>query len=347
MVTKNVIGYGNAARIHKNTFPEAEMIGVFDNDPQKIKEFQTSQMYFYRSLEEMLMCGPEPDYFDVTTPTDSHFSVVKEILSQYPAARILVEKPVCMPSETEKLRMLEKKFEKAKLVVNENYMSSQVTQKIRKYVEEFEMKRPSISIEFSKNRIPDVEKGRFLDKELGAFGYEGTHMETCVVGSGGDRRIKEITNSVFRPMMLSNGNVVEDQGEALLDYRAKDGSFVHFFTSMIGNTDVRLPDSDKLPKYNIKNPDERYRVMLVEERFVTVGGIFEPMPNKPRGQSIVFVYQNGNMEKIDSVDDNHMRFHQQRAVDFFEGKGENPCNVETAVGIVEDLDRAVKFAKAR
>jgi len=347
MVTKNVIGYGNAARIHKNTFPEAEMIGVFDNDSNKIKEFQASGMPFYRDLEEMLLCSPEPGYFDVTTPTDSHFGVVKEILSQYPAARILVEKPVCMPSEIEKLRTLEKKFKEAKLVVNENYMSSQVTQSIRKYVEELGMKRPSISIEFSKNRIPDVEKGRFVDKELGAFGYEGPHMLTCVNGSGGDKKIKHIWNSALRPMVLSNGNVVEDQGEALLDYRANDGSSVHFFTSMIGNTDVRLPSHDRMPEYNIKNPDERYRIMLVEKGFVAVGGIFEPIPNKPRGHSMVFIYDAGDIKKADSFDDNHMRFHQQRAVDFFEGKGENPCNVETAVGIVEDLDRAVKFAKVR
>lgn len=348
MVTKNVIGYGNAARIHKNTFPEAEMIGVFDNDPKKIEEFRKDpQMYFYRGLEEMLMCSPEPDYFDVTTPTDSHFTVVKEILSKYPAARILVEKPVCLPSETEELRKLEKRFKEAKISVNENYMSSKVIRRVRENYEELGMDRPQVSIEFSKNRIPDVEKGRFLDKELGAFGYEGPHMLTCVIGSGGDKRMKQINNSTFKPMILSDGKAIEEQGEAILDYRANDGSSVHFFTSMIGNTDVMLPGSDKLPKYNIKNPEERYRVMLVRENLMTVGGIFEPIPSKPRGNGMVFIYDNGDLKRIDSFDDNHMRKQQERAVAFFESKGENPCNVETAIGIVEDLDRAVKFAKAR
>jgi hypothetical protein len=227
-------------------------------------------------------------------------------------------------------------------------MSSLVTQNIRKYAEEFEMKKPLISIEFSKNRIPDVEKGRFLDKELGAFGYEGPHMLTCVNGSDGDKRIKEITNSAFKSMVLSNGNVVENQGEALLDYVASDGSRVHFFTSMIGNTDVRLPDSDKMPKYDIKkNYDERYRVMLVRENLMTVGGIFEPIPNKPRGYGMVFIYDNGALENVESFDDNHMRKQQERAVAFFEGKGENPCTVETAIGIVEDLNKAVKFARVK
>lgn len=347
MVTKIAVGYGKGSEIHRDTFPEAEIVGVVDINPSKEEISKKLGVPFYISLKEALSKVKEPDYFDIATPTDSHFSVVKGILSKYPAARILVEKPVCMPSETEELRNLEKKFKEAKISVNENYMSSQVVQRVREKSEDFGMDKPLVSIEFSKNRIPDVVKGRFLDKELGAFGYEGPHMLTCVNGSGGDKRMKQINNSVLKPMILSDGKIIEEQGEAILNYRANDGSFVHFFTSMIGNTDVRLPDSDKLPKYNIKNLDERYRVMLVEERFVTVGGIFEPIPDKPRGYGMVFVSVTGTLPIIDSFDDNHMRFHQQRAVDFFEGKGENPCNVDTAIGIVEDLDRAVKFAKAR
>ncbi len=349
MIKKVVIGFGNAAKIHAKTYPEAEIIGVIDTNPDKRKEVEDLGLTFYGSLDDIKL---KPDYFDVTTPTESHFRVTSKILSKYLDANILIEKPVCKPSEIEKLRALEKKFKEAKLSVNENYISSKVMHGIRKYVEEYRMKKSSVSIEFSKNRIPDVEKGiidvkkgRFIDKELGAFGYEGPHMLTCINNSSGDKKIKHIWNSALRPMVLSNGNVVEDQGEALLDYRANDGSSVHFFTSMIGNTDVRLPSHDIMPEYNIKNPEERYRVMLVKEN-LTVGGIFEPIPNKPRGHSMVFIYDNGVLEDVESFDDNHMRFHQQRAVDFFETKVENPCNVETAVGVVEDLNRAVKFAKA-
>lgn len=348
MIKKVVIGYGNAARIHKNTFPEAEIIGAFDNDSKKVEELRKdSQIFFYRSLEEMLHCSPEPDYFDVSTPTDSHFVVVKEILSKYPAARILVEKPVCMPSEIEELRKLEKKNKEARITVNENYMSSQVAQNVRRYTEEVGMKNPDVSIEFSKNRIPDVEKGRFLDKELFAFGYEGPHMLTCVNSLNGDKRIESILRAELRPMRLSNGYSIEDQGGGLLNYISNDGSIVNFYTSMIGKAFIELTVSDKLPKYNIANPDERYRVMRLDEGTMAVWGIFEPIPNKPRGHSMVLVSDSGKIKKIENFDDNHMRLQQQRAVAFFEGKGKNPCNVETAIGIVEDLDFVVKLAKSK
>lgn len=347
MVTKNVIGYGNAARIHKDTFPEAEIVGVVDINPIKEEIAKKLGVPFYRTLEESLEKGKEPDYFDVTTPTDSHFDVVKEILSEYPAARILVEKPVCMPSEIEELRKLEKKYKEARMSVNENYMSSQVTKNVRRCAEEIGMKKPDVSIEFSKNRVPEVEKGRFLDKELFAFGYEGTHMLTCVNALNGDKRIESILRAELRPMRLSNGYSLENQGESLLNYISNDGSIVNFYTSMIGKAFIELPVSDKLPRYNIANPEERYRVMLLDEGILTVGGIFEPIPNKPRGHSMVFVSDSGKIKKIENFDDNHMRLQQQRAVAFFEGKGKNPCNVETAIGIVEDLDFVVKVAKSK
>jgi predicted dehydrogenase len=347
MPRKVVIGYGNAARIHGDTFPEAETIGVVETDPQKRKAAESLGLKAYKSLGEVVANRLAPDYFDVATPTDLHLSDVKSILLSYPTANILVEKPVCESYQTAAFEALWKKSTSAKISVNENYKSSKIVKTIAKYVEDYEIKRPKISIEFSKNRILDVEKGRFIDECMGAFGYEGPHMLTCLMGTDGNKRIREITNSALTPMILSNGATKKFQGDAELDYRAIDGSQVHFFTSMIGNTRVALPEFAGRPNYSIRSdPSERYRVMTVEKGPVSITGMFEPIPGKERNQGMVVIKdKETESEKIINLVDNTMRAHQENVVAYFEGRADNPCDVRTSLGIVEDLDKAVRHAK--
>jgi hypothetical protein len=80
--------------------------------------------------------------------------------------------------EIPKLQELLKNF-LGKIVVNENYLSSATTQKIKDLAAKHGVDIKNITIEMDKNRTRDFIAGRYVDAK-GAFYYEGTHMLTIL-----------------------------------------------------------------------------------------------------------------------------------------------------------------------
>jgi predicted dehydrogenase len=124
---------------------------------------------------------PDPSQVDawvVATPTETHLSVVEEILRHQPNARILLEKPACYPAELNDLLATIQRHPRARIIVNDVYSHSEAVRRFAGTVREHSKFDPirKITIEFTKNRELDVANGRFVDTQYGEAGYEGFHM---------------------------------------------------------------------------------------------------------------------------------------------------------------------------
>ena len=152
-------------------------IGVIDIDPLKKEVALKRGLLWLESYDEAFAL--KPDLWDICVPPEEHLPVMKQIAAVDPNARIIVEKPICMSYQVQELYEMLAGFQ-GKVVVNENYMSSGITETVlRMAFETLHLTPRRIVIEMDKNRIVDIKRGRYVDPE-GAFKYEGTHILTIV-----------------------------------------------------------------------------------------------------------------------------------------------------------------------
>ena len=98
------------------------------------------------------------------------------------------------------------------------------------------------------------------------------------------------------------------------------------------------------PKTNIKNPNERYRVIQVKDPPYVIQGNFEPVTGMQRNRVHLYVLKNGKVEEGFTTEDNTMKQHIQRSLNFLFGTGSNPCPVNVAINTVKSLHNAVNVA---
>ncbi|NER38299.1 MAG: hypothetical protein F6J93_30815 [Oscillatoria sp. SIO1A7] len=119
---------------------------------------------------------------------------------------------------------------KGKLVVNENYITSLVTKKIKELIIDMDLAPHKVVSEMTKNRINDFINGRFLDNNLGAFGYEGSHIVTNVMVLGGQYFPREIGDFFYKNLYIDiNGTRQHLPKQAMVEkhYRAVNGALCY------------------------------------------------------------------------------------------------------------------------
>jgi hypothetical protein len=313
-----------------------------DTDAKKLEEPKQRGIRTFDSMENAID-KLQPDFWDICIPTEFHYSVTKLLLETLHDPKILIEKPVCNPSEITETLSLKKKYPNAKIAVNENLLSSQVTQKAKEFVEKYKIKKPEISVESSKNRIRDILEGRFIDKELGVLGYEAPHMITCASGIIDNSFPNRLVSSRIEDMKLPDGRILEKQGLAELKYSANNGLKVYLYTSMDGR--IGIPITEFNPPSYIFTDDRltRYRVMKIKEGDIEILCQYEPLPGFERNLGRAFVKRGNEIIESELVPENSMKYHLTNAVRYFAGEISNPSNVEDAVSIVNLLYEAVKY----
>ncbi len=346
------IGYGNAARIHTNVFyrkhPDKYRIAVVvDTDPEKTALARESGLKAYTSLNELLKDLPGSDVknliWDVCTPTETHYRVVREIVENG-GTKILVEKPICEPEEIRKFWALLREYQ-PEMVVVENYLSSKTNRLVKEYAEKLLENDISIKIEFTKNRAKDILDGRFIDKKSYVWGYEGPHMLTCLENI--DTPTKVIAS--FLKHMEINGECYEYQGAGSCEIKTQRGK-AELYTSMEGEIKHWVPEFD-FPKRVIGfGENEKYRIIDAEDENgeIKILGQYEPIPGKERGVGRIIVKTSKEVLCDQYIADNHMELHLKRGMEYLTGKKEeNPGAPETAFRIVEVLNEIVEKAKKR
>jgi len=118
------------------------------------------------------------DYIDICTPTNSHIETLLSVISkQHDFKFITVEKPL-FNNQTDRDRLVELLNDAPSLsnriVVNEQYYRSKALMKLRNILSNKKIDR--VEIEMSKNRIPDISEGRFIDDKIGVYGIELPHI---------------------------------------------------------------------------------------------------------------------------------------------------------------------------
>ncbi len=345
-----IIGFGNVSKKHIANYPEGtETIAVVEQDESKLSGIDMHRFLTFESIEDAFQ-SVQPDFWDICTPPAERLNCLKEILSlNDEKSNILIEKPICAASQINEFEKLTKSS-RAKICVNENYRSSAVNRIIQAKLLQYGIGKAHIIIEFSKNRIEDFVKGRYIDKELGALGYEGTHMISCVSNLSSVKKPKKIISSHIYDLKVpevfyySNGKY---QGGAELEYLTEDGSLVEVFTFMDGSIKHPIDVLNINNEIGFENPNIRYRIIEIKEKDISVIGQYEPVLGWERLYGRVYVIQKGKtIEKEEKIYDNSMKAHIEKALNFFFNNGTNPYTVEEGIAdlkfLAQVLEKALK-----
>ena len=117
----------------------------------------------------------------ICTPTENHFESLETILSRNPRVRVIVEKPACLSFEVDAFQALLKKYHEARVLINRQYADSRAVREMVNALKRYDVEHIDlIRMEFSKDRRPDIDAGRFVDSHFGVLGYEWSHILTII-----------------------------------------------------------------------------------------------------------------------------------------------------------------------
>jgi len=336
------------AKKHILNYPnEVRAIAIVELDEGKLSEAKKIGLIPFESIEEVFKSF-QPDFWDICIPPNERLNCLKEILSlNDEKSNILIEKPICGVSRINEFEELTKSTQ-VKISVNENYSSSAVNKIIQEKLLKYGAGKAHITIEFSKNRIEDFVRGRYIDKELGALGYEGTHMISCVSNLSPSKKPKEIISSHIHDLKTPKAFYYSDgkyQGGAELEYLTEDGSSVEVFTFMDGSVRHPIDVLNIGNEIGFENPNIRYRIIEIKEKDISLIGQYEPVLGWERLYGRVYITHKGEViEKEEKIYDNSMKTHIERALSFFFNNGANPYTVEEGLADLKFLAQA--FEKA-
>lgn len=338
------IGNGNVASWHEKKLSDIGIntLGIIEPNSVKQQEAVKRGINVFSSFTKA--AEMRPLFWDICSPTDTHVEIIRNIIEIDNEANIIVEKPVCNYEQIKILCELLQEF-KGKLVVNENYIVSSVTHQIKELIVSLKITPHRVVSEMTKNRINDFINGRFIDDKLYAFGYEGSHIVANVMGLGKEYFSQKVGRIFYQDIALNiNGKnyFLTKQGMVEKHYTAVNGAEVVLYTSMTGKIKYFYPGWS--PKYFDKAPEDenvRYRVLAVEDhkKGITLAGFYEPIIAQNRGEGKVVIYQDGIVQKIISpIADDTIGISMKNAVEYFQGKRNNPCSATTAIQIVKFMN---------
>jgi len=174
-----ILGYGVAGRLHGQVLAENGMtLDIID--PKHSGD--TAVVHTVRTSLDALGTEQHVDLWSVCTPTGEHMPLLRQILARDPAARVLLEKPACHGHEIPEFERLLAAHPQTRLVVNDQYSHSAALDRLNTLISELEPDKPidHVSVIFTKDRRPDVDTGRFVDRTYGVLGYEWLHMLAVV-----------------------------------------------------------------------------------------------------------------------------------------------------------------------
>jgi hypothetical protein len=253
-------------------------------------------------------------------------------------------------SEIPRLKRILSNF-RGKLTVNENYSASTIQQQVKKIAfNKLQIQPEKIVVEFTKNRELDFASGRFTDEDLGALGYEGSHMLSIISEIGEQYLPGQIIEANFwdvLPRALSNVKRLRNQGTAYIHYKSKIGVEVELYTSMTGETKFKYPPffQEKISFHDTKS---KYRLMAIQGRDpfdaeYKIVGFFEPINQFKRCQGAIVITKNGEISSVIApVYDDCMGTHLQHTIEYFKGERQNPYSVDAAIKVTEVLHTLVE-----
>jgi Oxidoreductase family, NAD-binding Rossmann fold len=160
--THVVIGDGVAGRHH---------LRVLRALGRSARVLDIAQPDFNRACRAVLDAADGEEIWHVCTPTRTHLDYVRTLVAAAPRPRIILEKPIGRPGESEAFRSC---AEQADIVVQSQYGYARVVEALVRLAGEGLRTGPlAIGVVFRKDRAGG---GRFVDADRHALGYEGFHQ---------------------------------------------------------------------------------------------------------------------------------------------------------------------------
>lgn len=215
----------------------------------------------------------ECDLWIIAAPTSEHLQLLSQVLEVCSDAKVIIEKPIYSLGQSSAFLSLLKKYPFARILVEDTYFWSpilkQFSQNLETRIRGQSKSIQSVQIEFSKNRLADEKKGRFVDEELSHFGYEWFHILSVLGLSIGSEAFSEYLGS-----MPGLTPVYQDQEIIFLPRCGIDVSLCGTIDGRIGFPDLRgarsyrsLEAQCSIQNKNIiEGSDFRYRVVEVKLR---------------------------------------------------------------------------------
>lgn len=280
-----------------------------------------------------------PDFWDVCVPTGAHATVLAEVCGLDGDADLVVEKPLCAPSDMALVRGL-LAVHGGRVVVGENYHSSLVTTAVAETAGRLGLTVRRLVVEMSKHRGADVHAGRFQDLSLGALGYEGPHLLAVLAEYGAAAGVDPWPAGATRVDFHDRPDSADAPPRSGIDirYATARGIEVALSTSVAGFVSHPLgPRAPRPPRLPAEDRTTRHRVLGVRGTDPRgdaweVVGTFEPVTGLPRCTATVSVRRAGGAWRPDrTVADDSLARHLARTVDHFTGRGPNPAPPERAL----------------
>jgi hypothetical protein len=170
-----IVGYGKIGRIKAPMWSEMGATVYVYEQNDRLHPKILGDGYSLFSFKDQVF-----DIVDISTPAGMHYGALAWAMDAVAEPDIyLIEKPLA--STREELRAFktlvsENPTLSRKIVINESYYNSTLLDAVAKDIASSNANIQSIHIELSKNRLKDLEAGRFFDDALEAVGLEVPHM---------------------------------------------------------------------------------------------------------------------------------------------------------------------------
>lgn len=169
----------------------------------------------------------------ICTPTEKHFESLETILSRNSRARVIVEKPACLSFEVDPFQALLEKYHEARVLINRQYADSRAVRELVNALKRYDVAHiDQIRIEFSKDRRPDIDTGRFVDSHFGVLGYEWSHILTIIqqlLGQDNWATYRDLTSEL--QTTLDHVQFISELGEQSV---LPSGTKIQLRSSMLG-----------------------------------------------------------------------------------------------------------------
>lgn len=237
------------------------------------------------------------DVYEICVPTQKHVEYISLLSINNPDVTVVCEKPLCSNYRdlAAGIAAAGRNFN-TNYVYSENYVASNAIKPILALIKEHSLVATKIVMEFSKDRRPDIEGGRFVDTDLEGFGIEIPHMLTFLEILG--FQYNKITSTVTEDLVTENKTYLR-QGNIKIRGFSEEGVSVEIYQSLDGQTNFKhhslLVDPEN------KKP---YRILYMEfeegyELFVQ----FEPVFTLERYIARIELHKDGVVIKSNQLKD--------------------------------------------
>lgn len=307
-----IVGYGKIGRIKASLWlAMGATVYVYDqNDALHSKVLEDGYSLFVSK-------GQVFDIVDISTPAGTHYKALAWAMDASTDPNVyLIEKPLASsPEELQAFKTLLSRRPdlSSKILINESYYQSSLIDEVVKDIEARNANIQSIHIELSKDRLNDLEAGRFFDNHLEAIGLEVPHMLAILdrfgVSLPKDCKPSLVVDKFKRPNQAFILKTSEGSTELVLESYL--GNFRYEGTNVTTNTAIT-------------------RKVIIKTNILEYQIEFDPLLNHERFHGKLTTFEKGILLSERIIPDNHLET-QLRLV--LNGK---PLH-KTSVGIAKAL----------